>query len=84
MWTIKVAGPAQKAVAKFPARDQQRIRAAVAAMAVDPFSGDIVKLEGGGNRWRRRLGNYRVFFNADAVKQTVDVVAITRRTSTTY
>lgn len=53
-------------------------------MAVDPFSGDIVKLEGGGNRWRRRLGNYRVFFNADAVKQTVDVVAITRRTSTTY
>ncbi|MBK5294189.1 MAG: hypothetical protein JJE04_21235 [Acidobacteriia bacterium] len=30
--------------------------AAVLAMGDDPFSGDIVKLEGEGERWRRRVG----------------------------
>jgi hypothetical protein len=32
-------------VAKLPVKDQQRIGAAVRAMADDPFSGDIIKLE---------------------------------------
>jgi mRNA-degrading endonuclease RelE of RelBE toxin-antitoxin system len=53
-------------------------------MAEDPFSGDILKLEGGNNRWRRRLGSYRIFFAADTAARTVAVSAIVRRTSTTY
>jgi mRNA-degrading endonuclease RelE of RelBE toxin-antitoxin system len=53
-------------------------------MATDPFAGDVLKLEGGGNRWRRRVGNFRIFFSPDATKKTVDVSAIERRTSTTY
>jgi hypothetical protein len=36
-------------------------------MAADPFSGDVIKLEGGANRWRRRVGNYRIFFAVDTV-----------------
>jgi len=53
-------------------------------MAENPFSGDILKLEGANNRWRRRLGSYRVFFAADTAARTVAVSAIVRRTSTTY
>jgi mRNA-degrading endonuclease RelE of RelBE toxin-antitoxin system len=34
-------------------------------LAEDPFSGDIIKLEGAENRWRRRVGSYRVFFIID-------------------
>jgi hypothetical protein len=56
-WTVTVAKPAQKQVAKFPTKDQQRICVAVGAMADDPFSGDIVKLVGGGDRWRRGVGS---------------------------
>jgi mRNA-degrading endonuclease RelE of RelBE toxin-antitoxin system len=84
MWTVTVARPAQKSVAEFPVKYQDRIRAAVRAMADDPFSGDVIKLEGGGNRWRRRVGNYRIFLGVDAAARTVDVSAIARRTSTTY
>jgi mRNA-degrading endonuclease RelE of RelBE toxin-antitoxin system len=83
-WTVTVAKPAQKQVAKFPAKDQQRIGAAVAAMEEYPFSGDVLKLEGGGSRWRRRVGSYRIFFSVDLTLRTVDVTAILRRTSTTY
>ena len=83
-WTITVAKPAQKQVAKFPVKDQERIGVAVSAMADDPFAGDIVKLGGEGNRWRRRVGSYRIFFSVDSIEKTVDVTAIVRRTSTTY
>ncbi len=83
-WTVNVAKPAQKQVARFPAKDQATIGAAARAMADDPFTGDVLKLEGGGSRWRRRVGSYRIFFNVDTTLKTVDVTAITRRTSTTY
>ena len=83
-WTILVARPAQKQVLKFPAKDQDRIRAAILAMADDPFTGDVLKLEGESNRWRRRIGNYRIFFSVDPDKRKVGISAIVRRTSTTY
>jgi mRNA-degrading endonuclease RelE of RelBE toxin-antitoxin system len=53
-------------------------------MGADPFSGDIIKLEGDGERWRRRVGNYRVFYSVQVATRTVVVSVIARRTSTTY
>jgi mRNA-degrading endonuclease RelE of RelBE toxin-antitoxin system len=53
------------------------------AMADDPFSGDTQKLEGWSNRWRRRVGDYRILFAIEAPR-TIHVSTIARRTSTTY
>jgi mRNA-degrading endonuclease RelE of RelBE toxin-antitoxin system len=53
-------------------------------MAEDPFSGDVLKLEGQNNRWRRRVGSYRIFFTVDTRSRVVAVSAVVRRTSTTY
>jgi len=53
-------------------------------MADDPFAGDVLKLEGAGDRWRRRMGSYRIFYSLNAEARTVRVSAILRRTSTTY
>jgi mRNA-degrading endonuclease RelE of RelBE toxin-antitoxin system len=83
-WTVLVAKPAQKQHARFPAKDQTRIADAIAQMADDPFAGDVLKLEGGGERWRRRVGSYRIFFSVDASARKVSVSAIVRRTSKTY
>ena len=83
-WTVLVARAAQKQLARLPAKDQAKIAAALQSLAESPFSGDVIKLEGADNRWRRRVGNYRVFFAADSVVRTVAVSAIARRTSTTY
>ena len=83
-WIVIVAKPARKQLARFPAKDQSRIEAVLKAMATDPFSGDIIKLEGEANRWRRRIGNYRIFFTVDAAESSIAVSAILRRTSTTY
>ena len=82
-WTLVVAKSAAKQVAKLPDRDRRRIEAALLAMADDPFSGDTLKLEGLSNRWRRRVGDYRILFAVQAPR-TIHVGTIARRTSTTY
>jgi mRNA-degrading endonuclease RelE of RelBE toxin-antitoxin system len=66
-----------------PSRDQARIRAAMDEMETNPFSGDIKYLQGQ-ERLRRRVGNWRVFFRLERAVDTLYIVAIERRTSTTY
>jgi mRNA-degrading endonuclease RelE of RelBE toxin-antitoxin system len=51
-------------------------------MRDDPFSGDIKRLHPEG--WRRRVGNYRVFYDLAMDEHRIVVTAIERRTSTTY
>ena len=83
-WTVTVAKPAQKQTARFPAKDQAKIGAAVRLMADGPFAGDVLKLEGEDIIWRRRVGSYRIFFAVDNAARTVAISAIIRRTSKTY
>jgi mRNA-degrading endonuclease RelE of RelBE toxin-antitoxin system len=83
-WTIILAKPVQKQAAGIPASDRAKIIAALRGMVVDPFAGDVLKLEGGERRWRRRVGSYRIFFTVDIGAKTVAVSAILRRTSSTY
>jgi len=82
MWRVNVAGPARKALKRFPMLDRERITAALGQMAADPFGGDVRKL--GGASYRRRVGSYRIFFDVYPELRFVQVTAITRRTSTTY
>jgi mRNA-degrading endonuclease RelE of RelBE toxin-antitoxin system len=83
-WNLHIAGPARKALETFPAKDQRFILSALQAMRTDPFSGNIKRLKNERSTWRRRVGNYRIFFDVYPTSLTVDVVEIARRTSTTY
>jgi mRNA-degrading endonuclease RelE of RelBE toxin-antitoxin system len=53
-------------------------------MQQNPFSGDIVRLTSERCTWRRRVGAYRIFFDVYPERRHIDVVDISRRTSTTY
>ena len=83
-WKVEVTGPAQKDLRKLPAADRARVEAALAAMRDNPFAGDIVRLKAQPTAWRRRVGGYRIFFDVYFEHRMVVVVAIKRRTSTTY
>jgi mRNA-degrading endonuclease RelE of RelBE toxin-antitoxin system len=52
-------------------------------MRQDPFRGDVRKLQGLPGL-RRRVGNWRIFFEIVAEHRQVVVTAVERRTSTTY
>lgn len=82
-WTVVLAGPARKSLKRIPAADKTRILAALAEMQQNPFQGDIRKLQGLSG-FRRRVGNWRIFFEVLVKANQVVVAAIERRTSTTY
>jgi mRNA-degrading endonuclease RelE of RelBE toxin-antitoxin system len=83
-WTVVLAGPARKSLESIPTADRQRIHAALKEMATDPFRGDIKYLKGKKGRLRRRVGNWRIFFQLAPEQKHIVVSAIERRTSTTY
>lgn len=53
-------------------------------MSVNPFKGDLARLKAERSAWRRRAGNYRIFFDVYPERLLIDVVEIDRRTSKTY
>jgi mRNA-degrading endonuclease RelE of RelBE toxin-antitoxin system len=84
MWNLLVTKPAQKDLGRLPANDQKRIKAVLEAMRENPFSGDIARFKAQPTAWRRRAGNYRIFYDLMPDRFLIAVLAIKRRTSTTY
>ena len=82
-WTVLLAGPARKSFSRVLGADHKRILAALEEMQRDPFGGDIRKLQGLPG-FRRRVGNWRIFFEVVPEHRQVVVSAVERRTSTTY
>jgi mRNA-degrading endonuclease RelE of RelBE toxin-antitoxin system len=83
-WTVVLAEPARKSLERVPARDRERIHAALKQMTADPFRGDIKYLKGQGGILRRRVGDWRIFFRLVPEPKHILVSAIERRTSKTY
>jgi mRNA-degrading endonuclease RelE of RelBE toxin-antitoxin system len=53
-------------------------------MREDPTSGDVRPLRNERSAFRRRVGDWRIFFDLYPERRLVVIVAIERRTSTTY
>ena len=81
-WEVVLARQAARRLAELPPKDRARLVDALVQMEAHPYSGDVVKLKGLAVTFRRRVGSYRIFFDVDG--QRVNVLAIERRTSTTY
>jgi len=84
LWQVIVAKPAQKLLARAPRPERERIWEALEAMRIDPLAGDVRPLTNQPTAFRRRVGDWRIFFDLNQEIQRVDVTAIERRTSTTY
>ena len=83
-WNVEVRVKAAKSLVSFPKTDAARIKAALFQMREDPLFGDIEKMSGSENSWRRRIGSYRVMFEIYFESRLVYVYRIKRRTSSTY
>jgi mRNA-degrading endonuclease RelE of RelBE toxin-antitoxin system len=84
MWTVSTRKAALKSLARAQGKERRQIWEALDEMRADPMSGDVLPLAGERSAFRRRVGRWRLFFDLDPARRFVDVVAIERRTSTTY
>jgi mRNA-degrading endonuclease RelE of RelBE toxin-antitoxin system len=83
-WDLVITEPASRDLRKIPRDDLKRIEKAFQAMRSDPYGGDIKFLYGAGGALRRRVGTWRIFFAIHQTERQIAVLAVRRRTSTTY
>jgi mRNA-degrading endonuclease RelE of RelBE toxin-antitoxin system len=62
-WEVRVRKPAQKSVRRAPRHERERLQRAIYQMARDPFTGNIERLEDQPTAFRRRVGDWRIFFD---------------------
>jgi mRNA-degrading endonuclease RelE of RelBE toxin-antitoxin system len=85
MWSVSLQKPALKNVARAPKPERARLFAAIERMHAEPTAGDCLELAKQPVRaYRRRVGNWRIFFDLYPERHLAVVTAIERRTTTTY
>lgn len=83
-WQVKIADKAAKQIKKIPQKDAQRLLSVLESLSENPYQGDIEKIQGEENVWRRRIGNYRILYETVIPKRMTWVFDIRRKTTTTY
>ena len=84
MWRVLAEARARKVIARAPRPDRERLQAVLKEMEHDPFAGNVVRLHDQPAAFRRRVGDWRLFFDVYPDNQLVRVRLVERRTTTTY
>ena len=83
-WGLQIDPGVLKALKKIPRHNAGAILSVMRLLPLDPYFGDIQKMRGVENAWRRRVGAYRLFYKIYMVEKIVLVFRLERRTSKTY
>jgi len=83
-WTLRVRNGIYKELAKLPPEERGRITKVIENLPHNPFVGDVEKIKDEKNTWRRRIGNYRIFYEIVSRDRIIYVFQVERRTSNTY
>jgi mRNA interferase RelE/StbE len=83
-WVLEIDSDVGKVLEYVPRRDAERILGAIKFLPADPYFGDIQKMKGEEDVWRRRIGSYRIFYKIKTAEKVVLVFRLERRTSKTY
>ena len=83
-WDLQIESDVFKALNKIPRHYAETVLAVIRLLPIDPYFGDIQKMKGEENSWRRRIGNYRIFYKIKIAKKIILVFRLERRTSKTY
>ena len=83
-WVLQIDPDVLRTVRRLPKQDARRISDAIQLLPSNPFLGDIQKMKGQENVWRRRVGSYRLLHKLLDGEKIILVFHLERRTSTTY
>lgn len=83
-WDLEIDPSVLKTLKRIPRHDAEGILEVVRLLPANPYFGDIQKMKGEQDTWRRRIGSYRIFYKIKGLERVVLVFALDRRTSKTY
>jgi mRNA-degrading endonuclease RelE of RelBE toxin-antitoxin system len=83
-WELKIDPDIFKYLLKLPTGQSEKILDTIKNLSFNPYAGDIKKIKGEKNLWRKRIGSYRIFYEIYPEKGFIHVSWMERRTSKTY
>lgn len=83
-WDLEIDPGVSKVLKRVPRHDAEVILQVIHLLPVNPYFGDIQKMKGVENAWRRRVGAYRLFYRIKIDEKILLVFHLERRTSRTY
>lgn len=83
-WNLQIDPVVAKTLERIPRRDAEIILKAIKFLQFNPYLGDIQKMKGEANVWRRRIGSYRLFYKIKTPEKVILMFHLERRTSKTY
>ena len=82
-WRSKIAKRVLKQIKRVPKKDVKRLLFVIDELSENPYYGDIEKVEGEKDVWRRRVGNYRILYEVYPKEKFISVFNVERKTTTT-
>ncbi len=82
IWAVNLRKQPLKELAKISAEDRERILKAITKLSQNPFDIsklDIKKLKGKAEKWRLRVGEYRVIYEILRTEILIDIIKIGAR-----
>lgn len=83
-WDLQIDPGVFKTLRKIPRHYAKTILGIIRFLSLDPYSGDVQKMKGEDNVWRRRIGAYRIFYKIKIPEKMILIFKLERRTSKTY
>ena len=83
-WELKINDVVFKTLQKIPTKNREALLSAIKLLPMNPYYGDLQKMQGEENSWRRRVGSYRIFYKIKTEEKIILVFKLKRRTSSTY
>ncbi len=83
-WVSEVARNVRDALTDLPREYQKRLVLVFEEISKNPYSGDVRKIKGEYNVWRRRVGPYRIFYELFLKERKILIFKLERRTTTMY
>lgn len=83
-WGLQIDESILKALRKIHKRDRIAILEVIRLLPINPYFGDIEKMKGEEDVWRRRVRAYRIFYKIVSSRNIILVFHLERRTTNTY
>jgi mRNA interferase RelE/StbE len=81
-YRIEVSLSAEKELKSLPDTAKVRIVAMIDLLSENPRRISVIKIQGGENEYRARVGNYRIIFKIDDAQKSVLITVIAHRRET--
>lgn len=83
-WDLHIDPGVLRTLKRITRQDSEALLEVIRLLPANPYFGDIQKMKGKDNTWRRRIGSYRIFYKIYMTEQIIFVFHLERRGSKTY